>query len=425
MGDSGAALRHQLPGVQRSAECETGAKALGGRRHPAHVANVGRAVQQIVGFHIRSDLVHQHLISQQLHPLAPGCTAGAGNVEFGVAQIVAAQRLADFLGEAAFGVAVLGQTEITQVLIHRAFKTAVWHIVGAGLVEAHSHLGVSHQRCALGDVDHPLVNVLRLVELRCADQVQHLGVGLHHVGGAAAGVGDRIVQPRFLHNMFAQEVGAGIHQRHRVQRAAPQVRRVGGMGGDAFEVKRRLNVGQRTGVEHAAEAFRVPGEGGVDVVEQAFAHHKGFAGAPLFARAAVEAQGAGQPVLLHPRLGGEGARQRRGAQQIVAAAMAVAVFHQRLRRGATGPLAQPGQRVVLAQQRDNRVTVAVAGDKRRLDVAHAALDREAFLFQRIGQQRGGIGLVKARFRMVPNRVAQRAEAGLALVNVVVDKSLQF
>ncbi|MOA31428.1 hypothetical protein D3C78_1525850 [compost metagenome] len=106
------------------------------------------------------------------------------------------------------------------------------------------------------------------------------------------------------------------------------------MRGDPLELKRRLNIGQGAGIEHAAEAFGVPGECGVDVIEQPFAYHKGFAGTALFARAAVETHGAGQVLLLHPGFDREGSRQCGGAQQVVTTAVPVPVFDQRLRRGA-------------------------------------------------------------------------------------------
>ncbi|MNI28018.1 hypothetical protein D3C73_817810 [compost metagenome] len=197
------------------------------------------------------------------------------------------------------------------------------------------------------------------------------------------------------------------------------------MSSDTLELKRRLNVGQSAGIEHAAEAFRMPGEGGIHVIEQAFTHHKGFAGAAFFTRAAVETHGAGQALLLHPGLHRECPRQRGGAQQIVAAAVAVAVFHQRLRSGAAGLLAQSGECVVLAQQRDHRLAAAVAGDKRGFNAANAALKPKTFLLQRVGQQIGRIGFGKARLRVIPDAVAQCAELRLVLVNVLIDKRKQL
>ncbi|MOA17013.1 hypothetical protein D3C78_1372510 [compost metagenome] len=90
--------------------------------------------------------------------------------------------MADFRGEFAFRLAVFRQAEVADIAIHHLLHAAVWHVVGASLVETHRHLGIGHQRCAFGDVDHPLVNILRLIELRRADQVQHLGIDLHHIG---------------------------------------------------------------------------------------------------------------------------------------------------------------------------------------------------------------------------------------------------
>ncbi|MNC60283.1 hypothetical protein D3C75_1101520 [compost metagenome] len=93
--------------------------------------------------------------------------------------------------------------------------------------------------------------------------------------------------------MFTQKVGTGVHQCHGIQRAAAEMRRVGRVGGDALEAERGLNIGQAAGIEHAAEAFRVPGEGGIHIGEQPFTHHKGFTRAAFFPWAAVKAYRAG------------------------------------------------------------------------------------------------------------------------------------
>ena len=107
----------------------------------------------------------------------------------------------------------------------------------------------------------------------------------------------------------------------------------------AFEAEGGLNIGQRAEVEHAAKTFGMPGHRRVDIVEQAFAHHKGFAGAAFFAGTAVEAQCAALAVFRPPGFDGESGGQTGGAEQIVSAAVAVAVFHQRLWRGAPRSLA--------------------------------------------------------------------------------------
>ncbi len=250
------------------------------------------------------------------------------------------------------------QTKKVQITFHHRFQRAVGHIVGAGFIKTYRHLRIGHQRRAFGDVDYALVDILGLVELRRANQVQHFGIGLHHVGRYAAGLGDRIVQARLLHDVLAQKIRAGVHQRHRVQRAAPEMRRVSSMRRHAFEVKRRLNIGEGAEVKHAAKAFRVPGHGSIDIIKQPLAHHKGFTRAALLARAAVKAQRAASALFCPPGFDGESGGQAGGTEQVMAAAVTVAVFHQRLRRGAARLLAQTGQRIKLAEDGDHRLAVA-------------------------------------------------------------------
>ena len=41
---------------------------------------------------------------------------------------------------------------------------------------------------------------------------------------------------------------------------------------------RRLNVGKGAGAEHPSPGFRVPGQGGINVIEQPLTDHKGLSG---------------------------------------------------------------------------------------------------------------------------------------------------
>ena len=71
---------------------------------------------------------------------------------------------------------------------------------------------------------------------------------------------------RFFNDVFVEEVCAGGHQRHGIQRAASQMWGVSGMGGDPLN-RRGLNIGQRADVKHPGKGFRVPCHGSVHVVK--------------------------------------------------------------------------------------------------------------------------------------------------------------
>ncbi|MNT34031.1 hypothetical protein D3C72_1699870 [compost metagenome] len=79
-----------------------------------------------------------------MHPFTPGRPASPGDIQLGITQVVLVQRLADLGGEAALLLAVLRQTEATDVAIHHLLHAAVWHVVGTGLVETYRHLGIGH-----------------------------------------------------------------------------------------------------------------------------------------------------------------------------------------------------------------------------------------------------------------------------------------
>ena len=62
----------------------------------------------------------------------------------------------------------------------------VWDQFCTGLDKLPVHLGLGGHGHALGDQVHPAVQLLRLLGARGADEVQHRGMGLHHVGRDAA-----------------------------------------------------------------------------------------------------------------------------------------------------------------------------------------------------------------------------------------------
>ena len=96
----------------------------------------------------------------------------------------------------------------------------------------------------------------------------------------------------------------------------------------------------------------------VGVIEDAGAHHEGFRGAAFFGRAAVIAHAPGHLVGGKPILHGGGGEQRGRAEQIVAAAMAMASGLERARLGHAGLLAETGQRVVFAEEGDDGTALA-------------------------------------------------------------------
>ncbi len=97
----------------------------------------------------------------------------------------------------------------------------------------------------------------------------------------------------------------------------------------------------------------MPVQDDVDILEEAGAHHVHLAGAAFLGRGSVEAQGAGEVVLGHVLPGGDGGERGPGAEEVVAAAVAGRGGDDGL-AGGDGLLREAGQRVVLAQDGNER-----------------------------------------------------------------------
>ena len=162
----------------------------------------------------------------------------------------------------------------------------------------------------------------------------------------------------------------------------------------------------------------MPGEGGIQPIEHTGPSHKALAGTALLRRAGEKLHGAGAVVhfqiVLQAQRGGKCA----GAQQVVPAAVAGAVLHQRLFLGQASLLAQAGQGVKLAQKADDRSAAAVGAHHRGGNVAHAPFYGKALFFQRFAEQLGGIMLGKAHLRVLPDTVAHVKQQITALLNVL-------
>ncbi len=106
-------------------------------------------------------------------------------------------------------------------------------------------------------------------QVAVADRIAHPGMGLHHVGRDAAGVEQRIMDAGLARHVLAHVVDADIHQFDRIERAAAEMRRGGGVRGAPGEDEIGAGVGQRRRHRHFPETVRVPGDRDVGVIEGA------------------------------------------------------------------------------------------------------------------------------------------------------------
>ena len=179
------------------------------------------------------------------------------------------------------------------------------------------------------------------------------------------------------------------------------MRRRRGVRGDA--VKAELGVDHRQ-VRRRAGVVAIawmPPDDGVNVPEQAVADHVDLAGAAFLRRRAEVAQRAGmsgrEPILHRDR-----GRERSGAEQVVAAAVARrAVLDGVMIRGLRF-LRQPGQRVELADDPDHGLAGAEGRDKRGGNAGDASGHLKAGGLELLLQQRAALRLLVADLGEAPD-----------------------
>ena len=294
------ALGGELPGMARRADGIGGGMGLHGRHHPAHIAHIGGADHlHALGVQRHQALMQRH-VRARLH----------ADASIGVENVLLRQCALDLAGEGTVRLVPLRRAESLEGVAHRGFKRGVGEQVGDRAEHLDLHLGAGHQGGAAGAILHPLQQVAHLRQVHGADGVAYPGAGLHHVGGDAAGVDHGVMHARVAWHVLAEIIDADVGQLHRIQRRAAEMRCGGGVAGAAVEGEVDSGVGQGECLGHLEEGVGVPGDGDIDVLKRAGAHHERLGCATFLGRAAVIAHaarcaGLGQPVL-HRRGGQEG-----------------------------------------------------------------------------------------------------------------------
>ena len=198
------------------------------------------------------------------------------------------------------------------------------------------------------------------------------------------------------------------------------MRRGGGVRGAAGEAEIEQQDGERIRLVHAGERRRMPGDRDIHVREGAVAHHEGLGRAAFLRGTAVIAHAArdalrGEPVLHRGRR-----QHRAGAEQVVAAGMPRPVAGQRTVLGDARLLAEPRQRVELAEDGDHRAPLARLAHDRGRDSGHAPGHAEAFLLQHGGMLGRGADFLEIELRHVPDPVAEGDERRLLRLDIAPD-----
>ena len=177
-------------------------------------------------------------------------------------------------------------------------------VVGQDIVTAADEFnivgGAGHEGSAFGNIEDACVDLVNLVAVRRGTEIPDLRIGRDDVGRLAA-AGDYRVDSGFWNYVLAQVVDSDIHENDAVQGATSQIGRAAGMGGDAVEIDFEGVHGMGRSAGDDVGAAGMPGEGGVEIVEDAVARHVGFAYERLFGRAAVETDGTFYVLAFHGR----------------------------------------------------------------------------------------------------------------------------
>ena len=192
------------------------------------------------------------------------------------------------------------------------------------------------------------------------------------------------------------------------------------MRGPPGEDEIGARVGERRCHHHFPETVRMPGDGDVGVGKGARTHHEGFRGAAFLGGAAIVTHATRRLVRRQPILHRGGGKQRGRTQQIVAATVAVASRLQRARLCHTGFLTKTGQRVIFAEESDDRTALAPFADQGGGNAGDILRDAETLMAQ-FGEMFGSracLGI--ANFGHGPDPVGQGDETRLDRVNAEPD-----
>ena len=250
---------------------------------------------------------------------------------------------------------------------------------------------------------------MQLRQLPRTDQIPHCRLRLHNVGRDPAGIDQRVMDARGRGHVLAHIVHADIHQLDRVQRAAPQMRRRRRMRRPAVEREINLVAGERNRRVHRRDRRRMPGNRDIHILEQPGPHHEPLGRAAFLRRAPVIAHAPFdsrcRQIILHRRR----REHRRRPQQIMPARMPVPALLERALLRHAGLLAQPRQRIELAENSDHRAVLARLADHRRRQSPRIPRHPEPLLLQHRRMLRRGPVFVVVQLRHPPDTVTQREE----------------
>ncbi len=193
-----------------------------------------------------------------------------------VATILFGQRRLNAAGKLHFGIIRRRCADVLKIVQQDLPQNLVGNVIRAGFFKDHFTFRLGHQRRALGNLANSFVDFLDLRHLRRPHQIQNFRFRLHHIRRYAARIGHGVMNARLLNHMLPQIIDTHVHQFHRIERAAAQMRRRPGMRALAVEFEGDLIVRQRAHRKNRVVGHRMPGQSNIRASEDSFPRHERF-----------------------------------------------------------------------------------------------------------------------------------------------------
>ena len=153
----------------------------------------------------------------------------------------------------------------------------------------------------------------------------------------------------------------------------------------------------------------MPYQGDVDILESSGAKHVDLASAAFFSRRAIETDGPAELVRSKVVLHRDGGQRRRRSKQVVTTAVAITPRHNRIPLGDC-LLREARERVIFAQDRDDRLALSPFCDERCLQAGDLLLNTKSLRREFFAEDRCAAHLLKLHLGSLPNLAGQVAIA---------------
>src|SRR6185436_11226498 len=203
-----------------------------------------------------------------------------------------------------------------------------------------------------------------------------------HVWHIATALNDVVHSDRRF-DKFAHAIQTGCEELECRNRASTVPGIGGGVSGLAFELDDEVDDCLRAVDVSYDLILGMPGQTDVNILEETVTSHVDLAANGFFGRRTVKPNGALELAGGDQLFDCHGSTQAGRAKQVVAAPVPRRSGFQSLFHG-LGLLGDPGKRIILAEDSDDRATLPVAGYERRRHAGNSTIDLETLFLSVVG-----------------------------------------